>query len=298
MTGMESVRIAAVQYFSRPIDSFRDFAGQVESVIQEAARRQCRLVVFPEYYTLQLTGICPVASSMTEEVASVARWEAEHRDLLRGLAKAHDVYIIGGSLPVRRASKVQACSQVSAPTGEWWAQFKLCMTRREDEEWSMAPGEKLYIFQAEFGRFAVALCYDVEFPEICRAAARNGVEVLIVPSCTKDKRGFLRVRYCAQARAVEDQLYVVHACVVGQFPFRSGEYRAYGQSSILTPCDIGFPEDGILAEGSVGGEEIVVGDLDLGAIRRCRSEGTVLPLMHSGKFEGRAIPAEVVEMRK
>ena len=92
------------------------------------------------------------------------------------------------------------------------------MTRFETEEWNVSPDSDLHVFDTEFGRMAVAICYDVEFPEIARAAAREGAHILAVPSCTDDRQGFLRVRYCAQARAIENQMYVIHASTVGSLP--------------------------------------------------------------------------------
>jgi predicted amidohydrolase len=69
------------------------------------------------------------------------------------------------------------------------------MTRFEREEWFVQPRNELRIMETDFGRVAINVCYDVEFPELARAAAREGVSVLIVPSWTDDRQGFLRVRY-------------------------------------------------------------------------------------------------------
>jgi predicted amidohydrolase len=127
----------------------------------------------------------------------------------------------------------------------------------------------------------VAICYDVEFPEIARAAARRGCDLLVVPSCTDDRQGFLRVRYCAQARAIENQMFVVHACTVGSLPMVPAVALNYGQASILTPSDFAFARDGIRAEGHVNTEMLVLADLDFEMLRESRETGTVLPLRDS-----------------
>ena len=161
-------------------------------------------------------------------------------------------------------------------------QGKLHMTRFEPEEWKVSPGDQLRVFEAAFGSFAVTICYDVEFPEIARVAARHGAHLLVVPSCTDDRQGFLRVRYCAQARAIENQMYVIHSCTVGSLPMVPAVSLNYGQASILTPSDFPFARDGILAEGIPNQE--IDGDRRAGPPdhrRESAAAGTVLPLRDS-----------------
>ena len=147
------------------------------------------------------------------------------------------------------------------------------MTRFETEEWDVTADATLRIFETEFGRLAIAICYDVEFPEIARAAARQGAHILVVPSCTDDRQGFWRVRYCAHARAIENQLYVIHSGTVGSLPMVPAVSLNYGQASILTPSDFAFSRDGILAEGNPNQEMMVIGELNLETICESRSSG-------------------------
>jgi predicted amidohydrolase len=73
------------------------------------------------------------------------------------------------------------------------------MTRFETEDWRVTARQRLKIFDTALGKIGVTICYDVEFPEIARAAARAGAHLLPVPNCTDDRQGVLRVRYCAHA---------------------------------------------------------------------------------------------------
>jgi predicted amidohydrolase len=155
------------------------------------------------------------------------------------------------------------------------------MTRFESEEWHVSAGHRLRVFDTALGRLAVSICYDVEFPELARAAAREGATVLLVPSCTDDRQGYLRVRYCAQARAIENQIYVVVACTVGSLPMVPAVSLNYGQAAVLTPSDFPFARDGIRAEGIPNQESMIIGDLDLDALAESRRSGTVLPLRDS-----------------
>src|SRR5690606_21867206 len=135
----------------------------------------------------------------------------------------------------------------------------------------------------QLGKIAIAICYDVQFPEIARAAARRGAKILLVPSCTDDRQGMLRVRYCAQARAIENQMYVITSHTVGSLPMVPAVSLNYGQAAILTPSDFPFARDGILAEGIPNQETMVIGELDMASIEHARTSGTVLPLLDSAR---------------
>ncbi len=278
----DALRVAALQYFIRPVRSFEAFAEQVSALVATAADYKARLVVFPEYFTVQLLTLGDIYRPIIEQVHDLAGQVPRFQELMEELARRYRMYIVAGSIPGHGdKGELHNDCHVFGPNGDRAFQGKLHMTRWESEEWKVAPRQRLHLFSTDFGRMAVAICYDVEFPEIARAAARTGCELLVVPSCTDDRNGFLRVRYCAQARAIENQMYVVHACTVGSLPTVPAVSLNYGQASILTPCDFRFSRDGILAEGQVNSEMMVLGDLDLDQLRDSRERGTVLPLRDS-----------------
>lgn len=99
----------------------------------------------------------------------------------------------------------------------------------------MQPTTEVRIFHFNGVRFAVPICYDVEFPEGVRVAAVAGAELLLVPSWTDDDHGFWRVRHYAQARCVENIDYVAHAPLVGSLSEPSDFEQACGAAGILTP---------------------------------------------------------------
>jgi predicted amidohydrolase len=281
---MERLRVAALQYFIRPVSTFRQFEEQVEALLDTAADYRCQLVVLPEYFCVQLLTLGDTRRPMREQIRSLADQAPAVIDAVSRAAQRHGLYVVAGTVPERSASHpdtVHNHAWVCAPNGARGLQGKLHMTRFEREEWHVSPDHSLRIFEAPFGKFAVAICYDVEFPEIARAAARAGADILCVPSCTDDRQGFWRVRYCAHARAIENQMYVINAGTVGSLPQVPAVSLNYGLASILTPSDFPFARDGILAEGNVNQEMMVIGDLNLDTIRRSREEGTVLPLLDS-----------------
>jgi predicted amidohydrolase len=175
-------------------------------------------------------------------------------------------------------------------------QPKLPMTRFEKEEWFVSPGEKFRKFETDFGRMAAAVCYDVEFPEPARAAGPAGYSYSDRPQLHRRPPGVLAVRYCAHARAIENQMCVVHSGTVGSLPMVPAVSLNYGQAVILTPSDFAFARDGILAEGNPNQEMLVIGELNLNTIVESRTSGTVLPLHDSKESANRVTKAEIVRL--
>ncbi len=281
---MNRIRVATLQYFIRPVARFEQFAEQVRALVRTASDYDAQLLVFPEYFTCQLLTLNNVERPIREQIRHLAQLEGRIVELMQGLAKESGLYIVGGTLPAMDppddVTVYNECYLFS-PNGDWDVQGKLHMTPWERREWEMSPHKRFKVFDTAIGRLAVTICYDVEFPELARAAARQGAYLLIVPSCTDERQGYLRVRYCAQARAIENQMYVVHACTVGSLPQVPAVSLNYGQAALLTPSDFPFARDGILAEGNINQEMMVIGELNLDTIRESRESGSVLPLTDS-----------------
>ncbi|MEO8193509.1 MAG: hypothetical protein ABI681_06635, partial [Gemmatimonadales bacterium] len=98
------------------------------------------------------------------------------------------------------------------------------------------------------------------------------------------------------ARAIENQMYVIHSCTVGSLPMVPAVSLNYGQASILTPSDFPFSRDGILAEGIPNQETMVVGELNLSTILASRDSGTVLPLNDSRNTADLLLEQEVLRL--
>ncbi len=277
------VRVATIQYYIRPVDSWDDFAKQASAIVATAADYKCRLAVFPEYFPIQLLTLDDITRPVHEQVRKLAGRVPQFIELMSGLAKKHGIYVVAGSMPVmdNGDERLFNDSFFFGPSGEHTIQGKMHMTRWEKEEWFVSPRRLFHVIETDFGKAAVTICYDVEFPELARAAAHEGCYILICPSCTDDRQGFLRVRYCAQARAIENTMYVIHACTIGSLPMVPAVSLNYGQASILTPSDFPFARDGILAEGNINQEMVVIGELNMDTITEARERGTVLPLTDS-----------------
>ena len=280
---MSRLRVASLQYFIRPVTSVDQFREQVSSLVETAADYGCRLVLFPEYFTVQLLTLGNIRRPVKEQIRDLAAHAETFIELMSSLARQHRLYLLAGTIPVidPETGALHNEAFFFGPEGHVGSQGKLHMTRFESEDWFVHPRNRLKIFSTDFGKLAISICYDVEFPEIARAAAWAGAHILLVPSCTDDRQGFLRVRYCAHARAIENQMYVIVSHTVGSLPMVPAVSLNYGQAAILTPSDFPFSRDGILAEGHPNQEMMVIGDLNLETISQARTTGTVLPLNDS-----------------
>jgi predicted amidohydrolase len=295
---VDRIRVASLQYFIRPVRTFDQFRDQVEGLVDTAADYKCSLLVFPEYFTVQLLTLGDIRRPINEQIRDLAGQQEAYVTVMSEMARRRNMYIVGGTIPVRdpETDKIHNECFFFGPSGNYGIQGKLHMTRFETEEWHVAARHDLRVFETAFGPVAIAVCYDVEFPEIARAAARRGAHVLIVPSCTDERQGFLRVRYCAQARAIENQMYVIQSSTVGSLPNVPAVSLNYGQASILTPSDFPFSRDGILAEGQPNQESMVIGEMNLTTILDTRSSGTVIPLLDSERTASIVANVETVRL--
>lgn len=296
--GKDRIRVAASQYFIRPVQSFDQFADQVAAAVETAAGYHCRLLVLPEYFTLQLISLYPGKRPIQEHIEYVSEYRVRYVELMQQLAGENGLYIVAGTIPVRddETGRIHNDAYLFAPSGNYGVQGKLHMTRFEHEDWGVSARSQIRIFETEFGKMAIAICYDVEFPELVRAVAHEGVHLLAVPSNTDDRYGYLRVRYCSHARAIENQLYVVCAHTVGSLPRVADISMNYGKASILTPSDFFFARDGILAEGVLNQEDMIIGEIDMQQIEQSRSFGTVLPLRDSKRSKELIADIDVVTL--
>lgn len=271
------VRIATMQYLLRPITRFEEFATQVEFFVRSAREYRCQFVLFPEYFTMQLLSYLrdPAPARAVRRLALLSR---EYEELFKRLAKENGLYIIAGTHPVIQENELFNAAHLFTPNGLVFRQKKVHLTPTEKGPYQMSRGHGFYVYHTEYGKIAILVCYDVEFPEAARVLAEGGAEILFVPSCTDERQGFCRVRYCAQARASENQIYVAMASTIGNLPEVPHMATHYGQAAVLTPSDYFFARDGIAAEGTVNQEQMVIGDVDLDILDEQRVNGTVIPL--------------------
>jgi len=270
------VRIAAVQYLLRQIHDWSGFENQVRFVVQAAGDYRPHFVLLPEIFTTQLLSFMDTRD-MPAAVRNMHDYTGRYIDLMSELAQQWRVFLIGGSHPTLRDGKLYNTAYLFTPEGEFYEQDKIHRTRWEREAWDTSAGDQLHLFDTPHGRIAILICYDVEFPELSRMVSEAGADILFVPSCTDDRQGYLRVRYCCHARAIENQVYVAMTSTVGNLPV-DGLGVHYGQASIMTPSDFPFSRDGIAAEGTANVEQIIIADVNIDNLAHNRINGTTIPL--------------------
>lgn len=268
------IRVSAVQYHLHTIQSFEDFASQVEHYVKTAEEFEAEFVVFPEFFTTQLLTIGN-GQGQSLTINDLPDFTEQYRSLFMDLAKRTGMHLIGGTHVVRKDGQLYNVAHLFYPDGRVGEQAKLHITPTEVKEWGMSTGDQLQIFETDKGKIAMLTCYDIEFPEIVRMAKAMGADVIFCPSCTDDRHGFHRVRYTSHARAIENQVYVVGAGTVGSLPTVDFMRANFGQAAIISPNDIPFPPRGILAEGEINHDMIITADLDLELLYQVRKKGSV-----------------------
>ena len=272
----DSVRVASVQFQARKIDSFEHFIRQVEYFINVAADYRSDFVLFPELLTIPLLSAESKKLSPQESIIKVTEYTEQFITIMQSLALSYNINIIGGSHPTKvNQTDIQNISYVFLRDGSVHSQPKLHPTPNERIWWNIKGGNQLTAIDTDCGTIGVLICYDSEFPETARYLADQGALIIFVPFCTDEKQGYQRVRYCSQARAVENQIYVVMAGMVGNLPDVENMDIHYAESAIITPCDFPFSPDGIAASSAPNTEMIVFADLRLDNLIMSRNSGTV-----------------------
>ncbi|MEH7094142.1 carbon-nitrogen hydrolase family protein [Neobacillus vireti] len=267
-------RVSAVQYHLHTIHSFEEFANQVEHYIKTAEEFGSDFIVFPEFFTTQLMSIgSTYGEALT--IQDLPDFTEQYRSLFILLAQQYKMHIIGGTHVIRRNNQLYNVAHLFYPDGRVTEQAKLHITPTELHEWNMSAGDSLEVFETDKGTIAMLTCYDIEFPEIVRMAKAKGADVIFCPSCTDDRHGFHRIRYTSHARAIENQVYVVTTGTVGALPTVDFMRANFGQAAVITPNDIPFPPQGIMAEGEINQDMIVTADLNLELLYKVREKGSV-----------------------
>mgnify|MGYP005839838365 CR=1 FL=1 len=271
------LRLGLLQYRVGRPGSVAAFAQALEARLEEG-RERGDLLVLPEYACVELGAALAGADAADEarELAAMVAAAPDILDAMRTAARRLGVWLLPGTLPLRRADgAVVNRAPLIAPDGRVAFQDKRTMTRFEAERWGVSPGADPAVFDTPWGRIGISICYDVEFPTHVRTQAEAGAWLILAPSCTDTMAGLNRVRIGAAARAMENQCYVAIAPTVGEAPWSAALDVNRGHAAVFGPVDRGFPEDGVLARGALDTEEWVFCTLDPARIAAVREDGAV-----------------------
>ncbi|WP_417389725.1 GNAT family N-acetyltransferase [Gimesia sp.] len=271
---VEPIRICVVQYQMRSIKNFDEFAQQCEFFLDTASDYKCDFILFPELFTTQLLS-CVEATRPGQAARRLAEFTPQYLDFFTEMAVKYNVNVIGGSQFVVEHDTLFNSSYLFGRDGTIGKQDKIHITPSERKWWGVSSGNRVEVFETDCGTIAIQICYDIEFPELTRIAAQKGAQIVFVPFNTDTRHGYLRVRHCAQARCVENHLYVAISGCTGNLPFVENADIHYAQSGIFTPSDMEFASDGVAAECNPNVETVIIHDLDFELLRRHRESGSV-----------------------
>jgi predicted amidohydrolase len=214
--------------------------------------------------------------SPIESIEALTHYTEPFKVAFRDLALKYNINIVAGSHPTKVANgRVENICYVFLRDGSIYEQAKIHPTPNEVYWWNIEGGQRLDVIETDCGPIGVLICYDSEFPELSRHLIDQGANLIFVPFCTDERQSYLRVRYCCQARAVENQCYVIMSGNVGNLPNVANMDIQYAQSCILTPCDFPFARDGIAADTTPNVEMVAFADLRLEPLFLARNSGTV-----------------------
>lgn len=279
---MRRVHIAAAQYPIDLVDTFEAWAAKMTSWVADAAENGADVLVFPEYAAMELAGTdiakaADLAESLDLVMSLGDAYDAHHRFL----SERFGVIILAGSRPFRRHDgAIVNRAFLHLPDGRTHHQDKIVMTRFERERWGITGGDAINVIDTPIGRIGISICYDVEFPLIARAQAEAGAELILAPSATDTMQGYWRVRIGAQARALENQCFVVQAPTIGMADWLPSLDENFGAAGVYCPPDGMAPDDGVLAVGDGSSPVWTMATIDLDDVGRWRRDGTVLNHLH------------------
>jgi predicted amidohydrolase/ribosomal protein S18 acetylase RimI-like enzyme len=268
------VRMGVVQLEMRPMPSINTFYEMIEFYIDAVSGYKADFVCFPEYVNAPLMAAYN-ADGPPGAIRGLASHTREIRDWFIRKAVEYNINIITGSMPLCVDERLYNVVYLCRRDGSHEVQYKIHITPTEQNDWGMIGGDKVQVFDTDAGKVAMLICYDSEFPELGRILADQGVEILFIPFCTDTSTGYHRVRYCSQARAIENECFVVIAGSVGNLPKVVNMDIQYAQSAVFSPSDFAFGNKGIVTEATNNTETTLIADIDLTDLAHLHTHGSV-----------------------
>ncbi|MEO6636727.1 MAG: bifunctional GNAT family N-acetyltransferase/carbon-nitrogen hydrolase family protein [Ginsengibacter sp.] len=269
-----TVRIGCVQWQVRPYNKMEDMLQSVEYFVDAVSDYGSDFILFPELFNTPLLGAFNHLPTV-QAIRELAKFTPKLVEEFSRLAISYNVNIVGGSMPMIENDNLYNTSYFFHRNGKVDYSHKIHITPSEQYEWAMIGGDKVAVIQTDVARIGILICYDVEFPELSRIMADQGMQILFVPFLTDTQNAYNRVRFCAQARAVENECFVAIAGNVGNLPKITNMDLQFAQAAVLTPSDFAFPVNGVKAEATPNTEMIIISDVDLHALRALHNHGSV-----------------------
>jgi predicted amidohydrolase len=277
----DSLKISIATFGIRPYQSIADFHSHVAGLARQAAAAESALLLLPELTCLGLLWGDPHAGDTNAAgVAALYRRRLTplfdaYRSTLCEIARRHNIVLAGASFWHEEKGRGLNTGFVAFPDGALLRQDKIHPTRPE-QAIGTSGGDAIAAFDLDGVRMGMAICYDVQFPELTRHLVAEGIDILLVPSLTTE-RGYWRVRHAAHARAVENQIYVCVSPIFGDLGIPT-DYPVTATGSAMVACPIdnrfGIP-DGTYDRARTDEEGLLNVALDLARLRLAREKSEI-----------------------
>lgn len=269
------IRLGLVQWQMRHFATLDAFCEQAEYFLDAVSDYQSDFALFPELFNAPL--MAPYNHlSTADSIRKLAEFTEPLRKRFSEMAMSYNVNIITGSMPqIQEDGTLYNVGFLCRRDGTSKRYEKVHITPAEKSSWGMVGGNQIKVFDTDCGKIGILICYDVEFPELPRLLAEQGMQILFVPFLTDTQNGYMRVRSCAQARAIENECYVAIAGCVGNLPKVNNMDIQFAQAAVFTPCDFAFPTNGIKAEATPNTEMTLIADVDINPLLELHNFGSV-----------------------
>ncbi len=268
------IRLGLVQWQMRLYKNLDDLMQQAEYFVDAVSGYRSDFALFPEFFNAPLMSEYNHLSE-ADAIRKLAEFTEVIIQRFSKLAISYNINIITGSMPEIVDSNLYNVGYLCKRDGGIERFEKLHVTPDEAKVWGLQGGQNIQTYDTDCGKIGILICYDVEFPELGRILAEEGMNILFVPFLTDTQNGYSRVRNCAQARAIENECYVAIAGSVGNLPKVHNMDIQYAQSMVFTPCDFSFPTNGVKAEATPNTEMILIADVDIDLLRELNQFGSV-----------------------
>lgn len=273
-TYKSDVRLGLIQWQMRPLKDLEALFDQAEFFIDAVSGYNSDFALFPELFAAPLMSEFNHLSE-ADAIKELAKFTDAIKTKFQQFAISYNINIITGSMPYLENDHIYNVGFLCKRDGTSEMYRKIHITPNEVFHWGITGGDQIQTFDTDCGKVGVVVCYDVEFPELSRLMADQGMNILFVPFLTDTQNGYTRVKHCAQARAIENECYVAIAGCVGNLPKVNNMDIQYAQAAVFTPSDFAFPSNGIKAEATPNTEMTLIVDVNIDALKELHEHGSV-----------------------
>lgn len=275
---MSQFKIALLQYPLTPFKSESQWQSHILKWCKKAVQKKARLIVFPEYGSLELVSLDSNQKSLQAQLLFLQKYHDTFMTTFKNISQKLNCAIVAPSFPLRtKNNKFINRSYIFNSNGICSFQDKNKMTRFEDEVWGVSSPESevVRVFDLNFVKVGISICFDSEFPTYAAKLAHSGCELLLVPSCTEALAGHHRVHTGSKARALENQFYVAVSPLIKNAKWCPALDKNTGAAALYGPSDRGFPANGEIKKGRLNKPSILVCEINTDKIHDVRSNGAV-----------------------